>query len=65
MSGKSGVKFERLRTKALDGLREKRTSSEVCKVMNHSGKLKTVNGGLALQTSLSKSRLIISYQKIS
>ena len=49
----------------MDGFRERRTCSEVCKVKNRVGKLKTVNGGLALQTSLSKNRLIVSYQQIS
>ena len=45
--------------------REKITCSEVHKVKNRIGKLKTVNGGLALQTSLSKNRLIVSDQQIS
>ena len=65
MRGKSAEKTERLRTKALDGLREKRTCSEVCKVKNRIGKLKTVNGGLALQTSLGKNGVIVTYQQIS
>ena len=65
MRGKSAEKTERLRTKALDGLREKRTCREVCKVKNRIGKLKTVNGGLALQTSLGKNGVIVTYQQIS
>lgn len=48
----------------MDGLREKRICSEVCKVKNRIVKLRTVNGGLVLQTS--KYRHIVSdQQKIS
>ena len=61
MRGKSAAKSETQRTKALDGLREKSICSEVCKVKNSIVNLKTVNGGLPLQTS--ENRLIVSYQQ--
>lgn len=48
----------------MDGLREKRISSEVCKVKNRIVKLRTVNGGLELQTSKYR-HIVRDQQKIS
>ena len=44
---------------------EKRTCSKVCMDKNRIGELKTINGGLALHTSLIKNRLMVGYQQIS
>jgi len=58
------VKSGRLRTKALDGLRRKKPAVKSAISRTVLVNL-IVNGGLVLQTSLRKNRLIVSYHQIS